>query len=201
MVSLISNCSDIKLKTYLEKSKTIKKILKTSREDNIYNYEKSNENKIRSLSVFYSSGLVSKEKYKQIRQDLIYESKGKNAKRRAKRRVTAKGIKIPALLSWPKLLNFIRSINTGELKDVKDDFCKDLEDDDKVEGKYRDLKDLLFINLAEFYLNLNDLNAIKLLWFKGHKYVFEVAVGADGAPFGKDDEGTAFLLSFVNVGT
>ena len=199
-LALISNCSDIKLKTYLEKSKTIKKILKTSHEDDISNYEKSNENKIRSLSVFYSSGLVSKEKYKQIRQDLIYETKGKNAKRRAKRRVTAKGIKIPALLSWPKLLNFIRSINTGELKDVKDDFCSDLEDDDKVEGKYRDLKDLL-INLAEFYLNLNDLNAIKLLWFTGRKYVFEVAVGADGAPFGKDDEATAFLVSFVNVGT
>ena len=190
----------MKLKTYLEKSKIIKKILKTSREDDIPNYEKSNENKIRSLSVFYSSGLVSKEKYKQIRQDLIYETKGKNAKRRAKGKVTSKGIKIPALLSWPKLVSFIRSINTGELKDVKDDFCSDLEDDDKVEGKYRDLKDLL-INLAEFYLNLNDFNAIKLLWFKGRMYVFEVAVGADGAPFGKDDEATAFLVSFVNVGT
>ena len=70
---------------------------------------------------------MSKEKYKQIHQDLIYETKGKNAKRR----VTTKGIKIPTLLSWPKLLNFIRSINTGELKDVKDYFCSDLEDDDK----------------------------------------------------------------------
>ena len=152
--------------------------------------------KSEAFLVFYSSGLVSKEKYKQICQDLIYETKGKNAKRRAKRRVTAKGIKIPALLSLPKLLNFIK---TGELKDVKDDFCSDLEDD-KVEGKYRDLKDLL-INLAECYLNLNDLNAIKLLWFKGRKYVFEVAVGADGAQFGKDDKATAFLVSFVNVGT
>ena len=27
-----------------------------------------------------------------------------------------------------------------------------------------------------------------------------VAIGADGAPFGKDDEATAWLLSFINVG-
>ena len=27
-----------------------------------------------------------------------------------------------------------------------------------------------------------------------------VAIGEDGAPFGKDDEATAWLLSFINVG-
>ena len=29
---------------------------------------------------------------------------------------------------------------------------------------------------------------------------FRVALGVDGAPFGKDDEATAWLLSFLNVG-
>ena len=31
-------------------------------------------------------------------------------------------------------------------------------------------------------------------------YHFRIAIGADGAPFGKDDEATAWLLSFLNVG-
>ena len=37
--------------------------------------------------------------------------------------------------------------------------------------------------------------------FGEERYHFHVACGADGAPFGKDDEATAWLLSFVNSGT
>ena len=36
--------------------------------------------------------------------------------------------------------------------------------------------------------------------FNEAPYQFKVAIGADGAPFGKDDEATAWLLSFINVG-
>ena len=39
-----------------------------------------------------------------------------------------------------------------------------------------------------------------LLHFGSEPYHFRVAIGADGAPFGKDDEATAWLLSFLNVG-
>ena len=31
-------------------------------------------------------------------------------------------------------------------------------------------------------------------------YHFRLAIGADGAPFGKDDEATAWFVSFLNVG-
>ena len=33
------------------------------------------------------------------------------------------------------------------------------------------------------------------------KYHFRFAIGADGAPFGKDDEATAWLVSCLNVGS
>ena len=39
-----------------------------------------------------------------------------------------------------------------------------------------------------------------LMHFGSEKYHFRVAVGADGAPFRKDDEATAWLISFINVG-
>ena len=42
--------------------------------------------------------------------------------------------------------------------------------------------------------------AIKLLWFDRNEYSFGISLGADGAPFGKDDEACAFLLSFLNTG-
>ena len=39
-----------------------------------------------------------------------------------------------------------------------------------------------------------------MLWF-GKQNNFKVTIGADGAPFGKHDEATAFLISFMNTGT
>ncbi len=39
-----------------------------------------------------------------------------------------------------------------------------------------------------------------LLRFGAEHYKFCVAIGADGAPFGKHDEATAWLISFINSG-
>ena len=47
------------------------------------------------------------------------------------------------------------------------------------------------------YLKLNQFHNL-IHWFGGEK-VFLVALGADGAPFGKDDTATSFLVSFLNV--
>ena len=35
--------------------------------------------------------------------------------------------------------------------------------------------------------------------FGSEKYHFRVAVGADGVPFGKDDEATPWLISFLRA--
>ena len=48
------------------------------------------------------------------------------------------------------------------------------------------------------YLTLHEKDPC-LQWFSGEEGVQYVAVGADGAPFSKDDTATAYLVSFLNL--
>ncbi|PFX20682.1 hypothetical protein AWC38_SpisGene14836 [Stylophora pistillata] len=48
------------------------------------------------------------------------------------------------------------------------------------------------------YLALHEKDPC-LQWFNGEEGVLYVAVGADGAPFDKDDTATAYLVSFLNL--
>ena len=52
--------------------------------------------------------------------------------------------------------------------------------------------------LADTSVCLNQSNPF-LLHFGSEPYHFRVALGADGAPFGKDDQATAWLVSFLNL--
>ena len=95
-------------------------------------------------------------------------------------------------------MGFIKSVDLGELKDFKTDFFKDEDgDNDSNEGVYRDLEQYL-ITLSKLYFHLEEVGVLKLEWF-GSVSCFKVAVGADGALFGKDDEATCWLLSFINL--
>ena len=102
---------------------------------------------------------------------------------------------IPALVEYGKLMEFVKSIDYGELKNFKENFCKNSDDETSVDGVYTDLKEHL-ITLPKMYLHLHRAGVLKLLWF-GKPNCFKVAIGADGAPFGKDEEVTAWLLSFI----
>ena len=55
------------------------------------------------------------------------------------------------------------------------------------------------LELADMYVAIDQSDPF-LMHFGSEKYHFRVAVGADGTPFGKDDEATAWLISFINVG-
>ena len=73
----------------------------------------------------------------------------------------------------------------GELKDFKADFCSTSDDDDEnIEGFYKDLSYLLSI-MAELHLFLHSEALIDLNWFRNEGR-FEVSIGANGAPFDKD---------------
>ena len=87
-------------------------------------------------------------------------------------------------------MQYVNSINTGNVND--------LEDDDQVYGSYRNLEEML-LELGDMYVSL-DKKTPFLLNFGEPFWHFRVALCADGAPFGKDDEATAWLLSFLNVG-
>ena len=54
--------------------------------------------------------------------------------------------------------------------------------------------------MAKFYLTVNNQRNDKLDKFGEREGSFKVAIGGDGAPFGKDDQALAQLVSFLNCG-
>lgn len=67
-----------------------------------------------------------------------------------------------------------------------------------MNGCFRYLTDFL-PSLASFYLTLAQQTEERLLWFNTPN-TFQVFLGGDGAPFGKDDTATAWNVSFLNRG-
>ncbi len=124
-----------------------------------------------------------------------------------------KKCKIPKLSDYKTVTKFVRSIDIGDLKEIprakktKSDKGKyqmqcDDENDDlhpAVSGCCRDLETFL-TKLASLYLVVNKVRPGYLNWFGLPEGTFQVALSADGAPFGKYNEATAWLISFLNVG-
>ena len=105
---------------------------------------------------------------------------------------------IPRLVPYHKLAQFMASIDTGYLGSVRETFCEDLEDEEKVDGAFRDIVQFLPL-LASFYMKIEQQTGEKLLWFDKEN-TFKVILGGDGAPFGKYDTSCSWLVSFLNRG-
>ena len=73
--------------------------------------------------------------------------------------------------------------------------------EEHINGSYRDFCSYI-ITLAELYILVDQALGAESFFqnFGSLPYHFRLAIGADGAPFGKDDEVTAWLVSFLNVG-
>lgn len=85
-------------------------------------YEKSNENFIRPLSLLYAGGVIGKVKYMQGRSALVMRHTGKSTKTGtpSKQGITfGFGIPIPRALSYKDLMQNISQIDIGELISVK----------------------------------------------------------------------------------
>ena len=59
-------------------------------------------------------------------------------------------IPVPKLFTYKNLLKRINEIDIGELIDVRETLCNRLEEEDKVDGKVRELLHLL-ISMARSY--------------------------------------------------
>ena len=95
----------------------------------------------------------------------------------------------------------IDEIDLGELISIKETLCASLSEDQKIDGIYRKLENLV-VMLSQFYFETDQFrqDTDKLVWFGGEEGEFRVAIGGDGAPFGKWDESMSLLVSFLNVG-
>ena len=170
-------------------SKKANRVARSKYVNSLKQYEKSNENMCRSVGVYYSGGVTGKRKYRKLYRESAYKVNKKKTTR-----ISIASCPVPRLVPYNKLMPFIKSIPIGTLFDVKETLCQGMQT--KVSGCYRSLHETL-IFLAKFYLNKT--SDYDLIWFD-EPYTFHVALGGDGAPFGKDDTSCAWLISFLNIG-
>lgn len=102
---------------------------------------------------------------------------------------------MPRLLPYNKLVNAIKSIDIGKVYSVRETLCDGLDESEKVDGVYRNIKEMV-LRLARYYLCQK---RYELLWFQEQTYTFYISLGGDGAPFRKDDTACCWLISFLNV--
>ena len=133
---------------------------------------------------------MGKTKYINVRKTNAYQS-GPSAKR-----ITVDNCPIARLVPYNKLMPYIKSIDIGRLYSVRECLCQGLSEQEKVNGVFRSLKEVL-LKLAVFYLSQT---VYKLIWFKGLTNTFFVSLRGDGAPFGKFDVASSWLVSFLNIG-
>ena len=104
---------------------------------------------IRSISIYYSGGIAGKQKYRKVYKNSSYKTCNSSSKNRV--RLSVHECPIPRLVPYHKLMPFIKSIPIGNLYSVNSTLCDGLDEDEKVFGCYRSLKEVL-VSLAEFYL-------------------------------------------------
>ena len=189
---LANECSKQQLHSYVEASPKMQKIIPMVVKTQTKGYEESHDNLVRSLKVLYTKGLHSKEKYKAICRSIISVPCTESSPT----------ITNAKLVYYDKLIAFVKSVDIDNIKDFSDAFCQGLEAfEDPVSGSYRDLCSYLLV-LAELYILIDQaLGSNSFIRHFGSLpiYHFRVALGADGAPFGKEEEATAWLVSFINA--
>ena len=89
-------------------------------------YEESNENKCRSLRIFYKNGLMANEKYKSVCRNIKTN--------------VDKSLPNPKLVYYDKLIAFIKSEDIRNVHDFASEFCTadKVEFEEPVHGSLRD---------------------------------------------------------------
>lgn len=108
-----------------------------------------------------------------------------------------KGVKVPKILTYNKLAEKVKQIDSGNVFEIDQDYQEGLGLDSPVHGAYRDLREYL-PRIAKFYLSKNRIQTLE--WFGETDGTFLIALGGDGCPFGKNESACSFLVSFLNVG-
>lgn len=208
--TLITTANAQEMKSYLRKSPTVmEKVIPNIVNSAVQQYEHSQKNMIRSVGVLYEGGISSKKQFNRKRSREVFEmdTSGK------KHQITyMPACKVPKLVDYKGVMKFVNTVDIGDVKEIqrakkfkfdKGKYQKTADDEDDfhpaVAGCYRDLESFL-IKLAGLYLSIDSKRPGFLTWFGHEKGSFLVAIGADGAPFGKHNEATSWLLSFLNVG-
>lgn len=142
----------------------------------------SEENMVRSLSVYYAHNVMGKRKYNNVRS----ANRSRN---------------VSNFVSYKNLAKRISNIDIGNVQDIEPTLTTDVPPEEIGRGCYRDTVEFCQ-RLAQFYLQVNESRVDKLQSFltlerkSPNSFLFLIAIGGDEAP----GSGTSFLLSFLNVG-
>ncbi|XP_057297789.1 uncharacterized protein LOC130628799 [Hydractinia symbiolongicarpus] len=184
-------CSKIPSKMFAKsllnaKSSVVKQIKETTIKIANEEFYNSEDNKLRSLNVFYSHNVMGKAKYMAIRKANRISQNKQNS--------------VVNYIQYPHLATIINNIDIGTLHDIHPTLT--FGDETKsVTGNYRSCDEFL-LRLAKFYLKVNRQRSDKLKTFNMlekkdfESFLFVFALGGDGAPIC----GMSFLVSFLNVG-
>ena len=195
-LTLVKKSAPKQLLNYVSNSKkVVNKVIGSVVKKFVGDFEVSDVNSMRSLKVLYSNGLMSKEKYKAVRSNLSMSCSITSKQRRAFQ--IMKGVRIPKLLTYDKVRQYVNHTwNAATVHDLSE-LYDDLDDSQQVNGAYRELTDIL-LQLADLFISIDETSV------KSHKfYILKMPnitfmSHIDGAPFGKDDEATPWLISFLN---
>ena len=138
------------------------------------------------------NGVMGRAKYRSVYKATSYRNV---SKRKRAVRMKVANCPSPRLVPFHRLMLYIKSIEIRKLYDVREMLCDGLEECEKVNGCYRELEELI-LKLTEFYLNSDEYNIVTF----DEPNKFHIALGGDGAPFGKDDTACSWLVSCLNVG-
>jgi hypothetical protein len=105
-------------------------------------------------------------------------------------RIVVNNCSIPRLVPYNKLMPFIKFINIGKLYSVRETLCEGLNEEEKVSGVYRNIREMLPC-LARYYM-MNE-GKYELLCFNDQPFTFYISIDGDGAPFGKEDTACSWL--------
>ena len=175
----------------MKKSKLKGKVLPKLYKEELEKFESSGNNMLRSIAIYYSNGVMGRFKYRSVYKAFSF-SYATNKKRAAHIKVANP---TPRLVPYHRLMSYIKSIEIGKLYSVREMLCDGLDESDKVNGCYRELEELV-LKLAEFYINSGEYNILTF----DEPNTFHIALGGDGAPFGKDDTACSWLVSILNIG-
>ncbi|CAB4036361.1 Hypothetical predicted protein, partial [Paramuricea clavata] len=178
--TMVNESTSGRLETYLDKSRKIRsKVIPSLMSKQVKEYQDSNDNMCRSLKILYEDGLLAKKKYKSICRNV--------------KATVGQSITNPKLVYYDKLIAFIKSVDVQNVHDFASEFNKDTSKfEEPINGSYRDFCSYIKV-LAELYIQVDQALGSESFFqhFGALPYHFRIAIGADGAPFGKDDEATA----------
>ena len=195
--TLQKRCRLDKLTKYVTENKQLtNRVVSKVYKESVLEFEKSDDNIVRSIATYYASGVMGKRKYKSVKLVLSMKSnKGKPGKRRSIS--ICKGCEVPKLLTCSNLVEQLKKIDAGTVYEIDPDYLEGLETENPVNGAYEDLRQYLPM-LANFYLSQNRKESLK--GFAESTGTFQIALGGDGCPFGKNESACSFLVSFLHGG-